>query len=124
MQWLVTFAIFAASVIALLMHRIGRDAGGRTDTRYFQAVGYVFAGGIVALSVGIVAEMDIGHPFVMTVGIVSGYLSVAALVLFAYSFPLNREAPASLRAALVALTTASIALSLRAGAALLSPAQR
>lgn len=109
MSWLVTAALFAAALITLLMRRIGRDAGGREDTRYFQWVGWVFTAGLVSLACGILAGLPPRHPFILLSGMSSSYLSVYMLVLFASSFPHNSRAPRPLRIALGALTAALFA---------------
>lgn len=110
MNWLVSAALFASAIIALLMRRIGRDAGGRDDTRYFQRVGWVFSAGLLLLAVGLLAGLPPRHPFILAVGMGSAYLSVNLLALFAYSFPRNARAPLALRLGLGALTAAMVAV--------------
>ncbi len=78
MSWLVSAALFAAAIIALLMRRIGRDAGGRADTRYFQRVGWVFSAGLLLLAVGLLAGLPPRHPFILMVGMGSAYLQGTA----------------------------------------------
>lgn len=111
MNWLVSAALFAASIILLLMRRIGRDAGARADTRYFQRVGWVFSTGLLLLAVGLLAGLAPRHPFILLAGMGSSFLSVYLLALFAYSFPHSVPAPASLRLSLGALTAGLIAMS-------------
>lgn len=113
MSWLVTAALFAAALIALLMHRIGRDAGGRADTRYFQRVGWVFTAGLISLACGMLAGLPPRHPFILLSGMSSSYLSVYMLALFASSFPHNTVPPLSLRVWLGALTAALIVATAR-----------
>jgi hypothetical protein len=109
-SWLVTAALFAASIIILLMRRIGRDAGGRADTLYFQRVGWTFAAGLLLLACGMLAGFPSRHPFILGSGMSCAYISVYLLVLFAHSFPHNTPAPVSLRVSLGALTAALIAV--------------
>jgi PAS domain S-box-containing protein len=112
-NWLVSAALFASAIIALLMRRIGRDAGGRADTRYFQRVGWVFSAGLLLLPVGLLAGLPPRHPFILMVGMGSAYLSVYLLALFAYSFPRNERAPLALRLSLGALTAALVLITTR-----------
>lgn len=113
MNWLVSAALFAASIILLLMRRIGRDSGARADTRYFQRVGWVFSAGLLLLAVGLLAGLEARHPFILLSGMGSSYLSVYLLALFSFSFPRGTSAPAWLRVSLGAYTVALIALSTR-----------
>jgi len=93
---LVTLALFAVTLIVWLMYRIQRDAGGRVDTRYFQWAGYVFAARVLLLALALLTGIDARGRIIVLTGIFTGLLSVHFLVLFAYSFPLNKPAPRSL----------------------------
>ena len=115
MQPLVAVAFFAVTLILGLTHRIRRDASGRVDTRYFSQLGYTFAAGILLLALGLLAGLRADHPYISLVGLSSTYFGAYALVLFAYSFPLNRPAPRALHAALLALTVATVALGIHRG---------
>ncbi len=106
-RYLVTLAFFTVAMLAMLVHRIRRDTGGRVDTWYFHLAAYAAAARVLALALGVLAGLEISHPALAFASAATGLVSVHCLVLFAYSFPLNHPAPARLRWPLN-LATASI----------------
>ncbi|MDB4928896.1 MAG: signal transduction histidine kinase, nitrogen specific, NtrB [Myxococcaceae bacterium] len=112
-RWLTPAAVFTVAIIAILLRRIRRDAGGRVDTRYFQQVGATFALGVLALALAHLGGVPVGHPFVVVPSALATYGSAYFLTLFAYSFPLDRPAPASLRVPLLVTTGLFIASTVR-----------
>ena len=112
-RWLTPAAIFSVAIIAILLRRIRRDAGGRVDTRYFQQVGWTFAAGVLGLTLAHLGGIPAGHPFVVIPSALAIYGSAYFLTLFAYSFPRDRPAPASLRLPLLVITGLFIASTVR-----------
>lgn len=112
-RWLTPAAIFSVVVIAILLRRIRRDAGGRVDTGYFQRVGWTFVGGVLALTLAHLGGAPVGHPLVVVPSALATYGAAYFLTLFAYSFPLDRPAPARLRLPLLVATALFIASTVR-----------
>ncbi len=106
-RYLVTLALFTAAMLAMLVHRIRRDTGPRADTRYLAAAAFAASARALLLAVGVLAGVEMSHPGLALASAATGLASVHFLVLFAYSFPLNREAPARLRWPLNAVTVAA-----------------
>ena len=112
-RWLTPAAIFSVAIIAILLRRIRRDTGGRVDTRYFQQVAWTFAAGVLCLTLAHLGGLPVGHPLVVVPSALATYGSAYFLTLFAYSFPRDRPAPASLRVPLLAFTGLFIASTVR-----------
>ncbi len=112
-RWLTPAAIFSFAIIAILLRRIRRDAGGRVDTRYFQQVGWTFAAGVLCLTLAHLGGVRVGHPLVVVPSALATYGSAYLLTLFAYSFPRDRTAPLSLRLPLLVVTGLFIASTVR-----------
>ena len=112
-RWLTPAAIFSVAIIAILLRRIRRDAGGRVDTGYFQQVGWSFAAGVLGLTLAHLGGIPAGHPFVVIPSALAIYGSAYFLTLFAYSFPRNRPAPIALRLPLLIVTALFIASTVR-----------
>lgn len=112
-RWLTPAAFFSVVVIAILLRRIRRDAGGRVDTAYFQRVGWTYAMGVLALALAHLGGAPVGHPFVVIPSALATYGAAYFLTLFAYSFPRDRVAPATLRVPLLVCTGLFIASTVR-----------
>ncbi len=108
---LATLAFFAVALLAMLAHRIRRDTGDRVDTRYFQLAALASTARVLALTFGLLAGIPSSHPLLSLASVATGLASAHFLVLFAYSFPLNRVPPRWLRYGLAAVTFASTAAS-------------
>ncbi|MFO0608685.1 MAG: ATP-binding protein [Polyangiales bacterium] len=108
---LATLAFFAVALLAMLAHRIRRDTGDRVDTRYFQLAALASTARVLALTFGLLAGIPSSHPLLSLASVATGLASAHSLVLFAYSFPLNRVPPRWLRYGLAAVTFASTAAS-------------
>lgn len=103
-RWLATLAFFAVALLAMLAHRIRRDTGDRVDTRYFQLAAMASTARVLALTFGLLAGIPSSHPVLALASVATGLASAHFLVLFAYSFPLNRMPPRWLRWSLDAVT--------------------
>ena len=112
-RWLTPAAVFSVAIIAILLRRIRRDAGGRVDTGYFQQVGWTFAAGVLCLTLAHLGGVPAGHPFAVVPSAVATYGSAYFLTLFAYSFPRDRPAPPWLRIPLLVTTGLFIASTVR-----------
>lgn len=111
--WLTPAALFSVVLIAILLRRIRRDAGGRADTGYFQRVAWSYAAGVLALTLAHLGGAPVGHPLVVIPSALATYGSAYFLTLFAYSFPRDRVAPARLRVPLLVATGLFIASTVR-----------
>lgn len=109
-QYLVPLAIFAIALIELLVRRIRRDAGGRVDSHYFTLSAHVTAMRLGLLVVATLGDINPRSEVMMVVGSSFGLASAYFMALFAYSFPLNRRPPRSLRWGLLAISLACVAL--------------
>ncbi len=109
-RYLVTLSIFTVAVLAMEVHRIRRDTGTRVDTRYFQLAAHMAGARVVALAGAVLAGVEMANPLVAFLNAATGMLLVHFLVLFAYSFPLNRVAPARVQVPLGIATAFFIAL--------------
>lgn len=101
---LVTLGLFTAALLAMLVRRVRRDTGDRIDTLYFRLAALAAAARVVVLALAELSGAPVTHPAVALGGVATGLASVHFLVLFAYSFPLNRPAPLTLRGPLGAVT--------------------
>jgi signal transduction histidine kinase len=104
---LATLAFFAVALLAMLAQRIRRDTGDRIDTRYFQLAAIASTARVLALTLGLLAGIPASHPLLALASVATGLASAHFLVLFAYSFPLNRMPPRWLRYTLTVVTVAS-----------------
>ncbi|MBI5514398.1 MAG: HAMP domain-containing histidine kinase [Deltaproteobacteria bacterium] len=111
MTLLVAKSLFAVGVLEWLAWRVRRDAGGRADSRYFEAMGHLGALRLLVLAFGLLANgssrgVVLPERYLHGAGMCLTLWSCHALVLFAYAFPLNRRPPRALLAGLGSLTVA------------------
>lgn len=108
----ITVALFAAALIELLLRRVGRDLGERSDTRHFRRLAHVTNGCLAAFVLLFLGGVAADHQLIHTLGTLSAFTSVTLLVFFAQSFPRNQPAPRPLVYGLLAMNLAAVLVSL------------